>query len=72
MKLKINAFFHTATVDKPLVIIRKRRIPLLTKFPMMKPKIDVLVFPLFSFKVLSVGSYLLPVWQSVLYLAQHN
>ena len=54
-----NKFFHRATVGKSLVITRKRRISLLTKFPMMKLKIDGLVFALFSFKVLCVGSYLL-------------
>ena len=50
------------------VIIRKRRVLLLTKFTMMKLKIDVSLFPLFFFKMLYVGSYLLLVQQSVLYI----
>ena len=50
------------------VIIRKRRVLLLTKFTMMKLKIDVSLFPLFFFKMLYVGSYLLLVSQSILYI----
>ena len=60
-KLETNAFFHRATVDKPLVIKRKRRIPLRTRFLMMKLKIDVSVFSLFS-----IGCYQLLVAQNVL------
>ena len=63
---------HTSPSSYAPVVIRKYRIPLLTKFAIVKLKIDLFRVSMIFRKSVLRSSYLLLILHSALYMAHHN